>query len=195
MALFGKMYDRVMSWARHPKASYYLGATSFAESSFFPIPVDVLLAPMTLARRDRAWFYAGLATITSVAGAVFGYYIGIALFVQVAEPIIEFYHFENRYIQVRELFDEYGIWIIFIAGFSPIPYKVFTITAGVAHMPLLPFILTSLVARGARFYLVSWLVYIGGDKIEDVLQKRVEQIGWAVVVLVIVGAVVYKLVT
>ncbi|HBE92493.1 MAG TPA: hypothetical protein DDW55_08175 [Gammaproteobacteria bacterium] len=195
MALFGKMYERVMGWARHPKASYYLGATSFAESSFFPIPVDVLLAPMTLARRDKAWFYAGLATITSVAGAVLGYYIGIALFAQVAEPIIAFYHFEDRYIQVRELFDEYGIWIIFVAGFSPIPYKVFTITAGVAHMPLLPFILTSLVARGARFYLVSWLVYIGGDKIEDVLQKRVEQIGWAVVVLVVVAAIVYKLVT
>lgn len=195
MALFGKMYERVMSWARHPKASYYLGATSFAESSFFPIPVDVLLAPMTLARRDKAWFYAGLATVTSVAGAVLGYYIGIALFTQVAEPIIAFYHFEHRYAQVTELFEQYGIWIIFIAGFSPIPYKVFTIAAGVAHMPLLPFILTSLVARGARFYLVAWLVYIGGDKIEDVLQKRIEQIGWAVVVLIVVAVVVYKMLT
>ena len=195
MALFGKMYERVMSWARHPKASYFLGATSFAESSFFPVPVDVLLAPMTLARRDKAWFYAGLATITSVAGAVLGYYIGIALFAQVAEPIIAFYHFEHRYAQVTELFEQYGIWIIFVAGFSPIPYKVFTIAAGVAHMPLLPFILTSLVARGARFYLVSWLVYIGGDKIEDVLQKRIEQIGWAVVVLIVVAVVVYKVMT
>lgn len=195
MALFGKMYERVMSWARHPNASYYLGATSFAESSFFPVPVDVLLAPMTLARRDKAWFYAGLATITSVAGAVLGYYIGIALFAQVAEPIIAFYHFEHRYAQVTELFEQYGIWIIFVAGFSPIPYKVFTIAAGVAHMPLLPFILTSLVARGARFYLVSWLVYIGGDKIEDVLQKRIEQIGWAVVVLIVVAVVVYKVMT
>jgi membrane protein YqaA with SNARE-associated domain len=195
MALFGKMYERVMSWARHPKASYYLGATSFAESSFFPVPVDVLLAPMTLARRDKAWFYAGLATITSVAGAILGYYIGIALFAQVAEPIIAFYHFEHRYAQVTELFEQYGIWIIFVAGFSPIPYKVFTIAAGVAHMPLLPFILTSLVARGARFYLVSWLVYIGGDKIEDVLQKRIEQIGWAVVVLIVVAVVVFKVMT
>jgi len=195
MALFGKMYERVMSWARHPHASYYLGATSFAESSFFPIPVDVLLAPMVLGRRDKAWFYAGLATVMSVAGAVLGYYIGMFLFEQVAQPIIAFYHFEETYQQVHDLFAEYGIWIIFIAGFSPIPYKVFTITAGVAYMPLLPFILTSLIARGARFYLVAWLIYIGGDKIEDVLQKRIEQIGWAVVALVIVGLVVYRLMT
>jgi membrane protein YqaA with SNARE-associated domain len=195
MALFGKLYERTMSWARHPHASVYLGATSFAESSFFPVPVDILLAPMTLARRDRAWFYAGLATIASVAGAVLGYYIGIALFKEVAEPLIAFYHFETRYAQVQQWFAEYGIWIVFVAGFSPIPYKVFTITAGVAHMPLLPFVLTSLVARGARFYLVSGLVYIGGDKIEDVLQKRVEQIGWAVVVLVVLAAIVYKVLT
>ena len=194
MALFGKMYKCVMSWASHPHSTYYLGATSFAESSFFPVPVDVLLAPMTLARQQKAWWYAGIATVMSVAGAVFGYYIGMFLFDQVAQPIIEFYHFEEKFAQVQELFKDYGIWIIFIAGFSPIPYKIFTITAGVAAMPLLPFILTSLVARGARFYLVAGLIRLGGEKIEDVLEKRVEQIGWATVILIAVGVIIFRLV-
>jgi len=131
MAIFGSIYNRVISWARHPHASYYLSGTSIAESSFFPVPVDVLLAPMVLARRDKAWWYASLATIGSVVGAVIGYYIGLFLFDQVAQPIINFYHFQEKFVYVQELFNEYGVWIIFIAGFSPIPYKIFTITAGV----------------------------------------------------------------
>lgn len=193
MAIFGSIYNRVISWARHPHASYYLTGTSIAESSFFPVPVDVLLAPMVLAEREKAWWYAGLATIGSVAGAVIGYYIGLFLFDQVAQPIIDFYHFQEKFVYVQELFNEYGVWIIFIAGFSPIPYKIFTITAGVVGMPLLPFILTSLVARGARFFLVAGLVYAGGEKIDAVLEKRVEQIGWASVIIIVVAIIIYKL--
>ena len=193
MAIFGSIYNRVISWARHPHASYYLTGTSIAESSFFPVPVDVLLAPMVLARRDKAWWYASLSTIGSVVGAVIGYYIGLFLFDQVAQPIINFYHFQEKFAYVQELFNEYGVWIIFIAGFSPIPYKIFTITAGVVGMPLLPFILTSLVARGARFFLVAGLVYAGGDKIDAVLEKRVEHIGWASVVIVVLAIIIYKL--
>ncbi len=193
MAIFGSIYNRVISWARHPHASYYLTGTSIAESSFFPVPVDVLLAPMVLARRDKAWWYASLSTIGSVVGAVIGYYIGLFLFDQVAQPIINFYHFQEKFAYVQELFNEYGVWIIFIAGFSPIPYKIFTITAGVVGMPLLPFILTSLVARGARFFLVAGLVYAGGDKIDAVLEKRVEQIGWASVIIIVLAIIIYKL--
>ncbi|MEA1888844.1 MAG: YqaA family protein [Pseudomonadota bacterium] len=192
MAIFGSIYNRVIGWARHRHASYYLTGTSVAESSFFPVPVDVLLAPMVLARRDKAWWYAMLATAGSVAGAVIGYYIGLFLFDQVAQPIIEFYHFQEKFIYVQTLFEKYGVWIIFIAGFSPIPYKIFTISAGVVGMPLLPFILTSIVARGARFFLVAGLIYAGGDKIEDVLKKRVEQIGWATVVIIVLAAIIYK---
>jgi membrane protein YqaA with SNARE-associated domain len=194
MAIFGSIYNRVISWAKHPHASYYLTGTSIAESSFFPVPVDVLLAPMVLARREKAWWYAGLATIGSVAGAVIGYYIGLFLFDQVAQPIIDFYHFQEKFVYVQDLFNEYGVWIIFIAGFSPIPYKIFTITAGVVAMPLLPFILTSLVARGARFFLVAGLVYAGGDKIDAVLEKRVEHIGWASVIIIVVAIIIYKLI-
>lgn len=194
MALFGSIYKRVIGWAKHRHASYYLSATSFAESSFFPVPVDVLLAPMVLAQREKAWWYALLATVTSVAGAVFGYYIGLFLFDQVAQPIIDFYHFQEKFIYVQELFRKYGVWIIFIAGFSPIPYKIFTITAGVVAMPLLPFILTSLVARGARFFLVAGLLYVGGEKIDAVLEKRVEQIGWASVVIIVLAISIYQLI-
>ncbi len=194
MALFGSIYKRVIGWAKHRHASYYLSATSFAESSFFPVPVDVLLAPMVLAQREKAWWYASLATVTSVAGAVFGYYIGLFLFDQVAQPIIDFYHFQEKFIYVQELFRKYGVWIIFIAGFSPIPYKIFTITAGVVAMPLLPFILTSLVARGARFFLVAGLLYVGGEKIDAVLEKRVEQIGWATVVIIVLAITIYQLI-
>lgn len=192
MAVFGSIYKRVIGWARHRHASYYLTATSVAESSFFPVPVDVLLAPMVLARRDKAWWYATLATVGSVAGAVVGYYIGLFLFDQVAQPIIDLYNFQEKFVYVQSLFNEYGVWIIFIAGFSPVPYKVFTITAGVVGMPLLPFILTSLVARGARFFLVAGLVYAGGDKIDAVLKKRVEQIGWASVVIIVLAAIIYQ---
>lgn len=192
MAIFGSMYKRVIGWARHPHASYYLTGTSVAESSFFPVPVDVLLAPMVLARRDKAWWYAMLATAGSVVGAVIGYYIGLFLFDQVAQPIIELYHFQEKFVYVQSLFEKYGVWIIFIAGFSPIPYKIFTITAGVVAMPLLPFILTSLVARGARFFLVAGLLYAGGDKIDAVLEKRVEQIGWASVIIIVLALIIYK---
>jgi membrane protein YqaA with SNARE-associated domain len=193
MAIFGSMYKRVIGWARHRHASYYLTATSIAESSFFPVPVDVLLAPMVLARREKAWWYAMLATVGSVIGAVIGYYIGLFLFDQIAQPIINFYHFQEKFIYVQELFKEYGVWIIFIAGFSPIPYKIFTITAGVVGMSLLPFILTSLVARGARFFLVAALIYAGGDKMEAVLEKRIEQIGWASVVIIVLAVLIYKI--
>lgn len=192
MAVFGSIYKRVIGWARHRHASYYLTATSVAESSFFPVPVDVLLAPMVLARRDKAWWYATLAMVGSVAGAVIGYYIGLFLFDQVAQPIIDFYNFQEKFVYVQSLFSKYGVSIIFIAGFSPIPYKIFTITAGVVGMPLLPFILTSLVARGARFFLVAGLVYAGGDKIDALLKKRVEQIGWASVVIIVLAVIIYQ---
>jgi membrane protein YqaA with SNARE-associated domain len=192
MAIFGSVYKRVIGWASHPHASYYLTATSVAESSFFPVPVDVLLAPMVLARRDRAWWYAALATLGSVAGAVIGYLIGLFLFDQVAQPIIDLYHFQEKFVYVQSLFADYGVWIIFIAGFSPIPYKIFTITAGVVGMSIVPFLLTSLVARGARFFLVAGLVYAGGDKIDAVLEKRVEQIGWASVIIIVLAILIYK---
>ena len=183
MRLFGPLYERVIEWSRHPHAERYLGAMSFAESSFFPIPVDVMLAPMCVAERKRAWRYALVATVFSVLGGVAGYFIGLGLF-EAIRPWLADSHYWGAYLTSRSWFDKYGIWAIFVAGFSPIPYKVFTIAAGVAALNLPGFFIASLVGRGARFYLVAGLIVLGGDKLEQNLKKYVEGIGWAVVLIV-----------
>jgi membrane protein YqaA with SNARE-associated domain len=184
MRLFGPLYDRVLEWSRHRYAERYLAALSFAESSFFPIPVDVMLAPMALADRSRAWRYAANATIFSVLGGVAGYGIGYAAFESI-HPWLADSHYWEAYETSREWFDLYGVWVIFIAGFSPIPYKVFTIAAGVAALNLPAFFVASLIGRGARFFMVAGLVVLGGDKLESTLRKYVEGIGWAVAALVL----------
>ena len=184
MKLFGPLYDRVLDWSRHQYAERYLGALSFAESSFFPIPVDVMLAPMCIAKREKAWRYAIIATVFSVLGGLAGYAIGLGIF-DVIEPWLADSHYWSAYQTSREWFDTYGVWAIFVAGFSPIPYKVFTIAAGVAALNLPGFFLASVVGRGARFFLVSGLVVLGGDKLDTTLRKYVEGLGWAVVVLAV----------
>jgi len=177
--LFGPLYERVLTWSQHRYAERYLGVLSFAESSFFPIPVDVMLAPMCLAQRSKAWRYATIATVFSVIGGLAGYAIGVGAF-GLIEPWLAVSHYWDAYETSREWFDRYGVWVIFVAGFSPIPYKVFTIAAGVAALNLPGFLFASVIARGARFFLVSGLVVLGGDKLEATLRKYVEWIGWGV---------------
>ena len=184
MNLFAPLYARVLEWSRHQYAERYLGALSFAESSFFPIPVDVMLAPMCLADRRRAWRFASVATVFSVLGGLAGYAIGIVLF-DLIEPWLAESHYWGAYETSRAWFDRYGIVAIFIAGFSPIPYKVFTIATGAAALSLPGFFIASLIGRGARFFLVAGLVVWGGDKLEATLHKYVERIGWGTVVIVI----------
>ena len=183
--MFASLYDRVLEWSRHRHAERYLGVLSFAESSFFPIPVDVMLAPMCLADRKKAWRYASIATVFSVIGGVAGYAIGVVGF-EMLEPWLAESHYWAAYETSREWFDRYGVWVIFVAGFSPIPYKVFTIAAGVAAINLPLFVIASVIGRGARFFLVASLIVWGGDRLETTLQKYVERIGWAVVALVVV---------
>ena len=182
MRLFGPLYERVLDWSRHRHAERYLAALSFSESSFFPIPVDVMLAPMVLADRSKAWRFAANATLFSVLGGVAGYFIGVGLF-EAIEPWLRNSHYWDAYVTSREWFDRYGVWTIFVAGFSPIPYKVFTIAAGVAALNLPGFFIASVVGRGARFFLVAGLIYLGGDRLETTLRKYVEGIGWGVVVI------------
>jgi membrane protein YqaA with SNARE-associated domain len=186
MRLFGPLYERVLDWSRHRLAERYLGALSFAESSFFPIPVDVMLAPMCLADRPRAWRYATVATVFSVLGGVAGYFIGVGLF-EVIEPWLRTSSYWDAYLTSRDWFDRYGPWAVFVAGFSPIPYKVFTIAAGVAALNLPGFFIASAIGRGARFFLVAGLVVVGGDGLESTLRKYVEGLGWAVVVIAVVA--------
>ena len=183
--MFASLYDRVLEWSRHRYAERYLGVLSFAESSFFPIPVDVMLAPMCLADRKKAWRFASIATVFSVIGGVAGYSIGVVGF-EMLEPWLAESHYWTAYETSREWFERYGVWVIFVAGFSPIPYKVFTIAAGVAAINLPLFVVASVIGRGARFFLVASLIVWGGDRLETTLQKHVERIGWAVVALVVV---------
>lgn len=182
MRIFGPLYERVMRWSRHRHAEWYLGAMSFAESSFFPIPVDVMLAPMCMAVPERTWRYALNATIFSVLGGLAGYAIGYLTF-EVIEPWLRDSHYWDAYLTARAWFDEYGIWTVFVAGFSPIPYKVFTIAAGVAALTLPGFFFASLIGRGARFFLVAGIVKYAGPRLEGTLLTYIERIGWAVVVL------------
>ncbi|MES9872620.1 MAG: YqaA family protein [Candidatus Sedimenticola sp. PURPLELP] len=191
MAIFSRLYDRVLEWSRHRHAPRYLAGLSFAESSFFPIPPDVMLAPMTLATPTRAWYLAALTTIASVVGGVLGYLIGFLSF-ELIEPLLRDAGYYPKYLTAREWFDEWGFWAIFLAGFSPIPYKVFTITAGVISMAILPFILASAIGRGARFFLVAGLMAWGGERMEGALRKHIDRIGWATVLIVVVGVVAYR---
>lgn len=191
MKIFSPLYARAMNWARHRHAPWYLGGLSFAESSFFPIPPDVMLAPMSLANPSRAWFFALLTTVTSVAGGLFGYLIGTYAF-ELIEPWLRTTHYWAAYEQAQAWFGEYGFWAIFIAGFSPIPYKVFTIAAGAASMALLPFTLASLIGRGARFFLVAGLMAWGGEKMEATLRRYVDGLGWATVAAVVIGVLIYR---
>ena len=150
-----------------------------------------MLAPMSLANPRRAWWFAMLTTLASVAGGLFGYLIGYFAF-DAIEPWLRDSHYWGAYEQAVAWFAEWGFWAIFIAGFSPIPYKVFTIAAGVASMALLPFTLASLVGRGARFFLVAGLMALGGERMEGALHKYVDRLGWATVALVVAGVLIYR---
>lgn len=191
MKIFSPLYERAMAWSRHRRAPWFLGVLSFAESSFFPIPPDVMLAPMSLANPRRAWWFALLTTLTSVAGGLFGYLIGYFAF-DLIEGWLRGSSYWGAYEQAVAWFDAWGVWAIFVAGFSPIPYKVFTIAAGVAHMALPPFALASLIGRGGRFFLVAGLMAWGGPRMEAVLRKYVDRLGWATVAAVVIGVLVYR---
>ena len=191
MRLFSHIYELVMKWSCHRHAPRYLAGMSFAESSFFPIPVDVMLAPMSLAQPKHAWRFALIATVFSVIGGVAGYLLGYFA-MDLLEPWVQKVGYWDRYQQIIEWFGEWGIWIVFIAGFSPVPYKLFTITAGALNMALIPFIIISLLARGARFYLVSGLMLWGGERMEQQLRKYMDIIGWVVVLLAVVAYVIFK---
>ena len=160
MKLFTSLYDRAMRWSRHPRASWYLGAMSFAESSFFPVPPDVMLAPMCLATPRKAWWFALITTLASVAGGLLGYAIGYFA-IDAITPWLQDSRYWGAFQRAEQWFDQWGVWAIFIAGFSPIPYKVFTVAAGGLSMALLPFTLASFVGRGLRFFLVAAFIYLG----------------------------------
>ncbi len=187
MSPFTWLYKRVLRWAAHRRAPWLLGIISFSESSFFPIPPDVMLAPMSMARPSRALRFALITTVASVAGGMLGYLIG-ALALEWVMPIIVEVGYESAYLTAQQWFADWGFWVVLVAGFSPIPYKVFTIAAGAMTVMLLPFIVASLIGRGARFFLVAGLLAWGGPRLEPWLRRYMERIGWLSVLILIVAA-------
>jgi len=189
--MFTKLYDRVLAWSAHPRAPAYLAGLSAAESSFFPIPPDVMLAPMCLARPAKAWRFAGICTASSVAGGVAGYLIGRLAFEWI-EPWLAASSYAPVFEKAVAAFGEHGFWYILVAGFTPIPYKVFTISAGVVGMPVIPFLGGSLVGRGGRFFLVAGLLRLGGEKFAGRLRQWVDVLGWLVLLAILIGFAIMR---
>lgn len=187
MKIFQPLYDLALRWAKHPHASKYLGGLSFAESVFFPIPPDVMLAPMSLSQPNKAWRFALITTVASIIGGIVGYFMGFYAFDLWLAPLIESWGYTEKLEKTMGWFEQYGIWVVFLAGFSPIPYKIFTVSAGILQMAFMPFLLASAVGRGARFYMVAGLMRFGGAPMEAKLRQYVEVLGWAVVVLAVIA--------
>jgi membrane protein YqaA with SNARE-associated domain len=167
-----RLYDWTLRLAAHPKAQLWLAIVSFAESSFFPIPPDVILAPMAVARPDKWWRSALICTIASALGGVFGYLIGWGLYEAVAIPIIEAYKLEEASVRFRELYLEYDWLVVAIAGFTPIPYKLATIASGAVGMAIVPFVIASVASRGLRFFMVAFVAAKFGPPVLAVIEKR-----------------------
>ena len=171
MNLLRSLYNWTLKKAEHKYSSWVLSIVSFAESSFFPIPPDVLLIPMIIAKRTKAWTYAFICTLSSVLGGVAGYIIGFFLFNSIGILIVEFYHLTNSFNTFENYYKEYGILIVLGAGFTPFPFKFITIASGVFSLNIFLFIFTAFIARGFRFYLLAILLFIFGEKIKFLIDK------------------------
>lgn len=190
--MFRRLYDWTISLSRYRYASWALAVVSFLESSVFPIPPDALLIPMCLAQRQKAFKLAFICTIASVLGGMLGYVIGLYLMETVGEWIINLYGLQEQAQAYMQSYQEYGLWIIFIAGVTPVPYKLITIASGAAHFSLLVFILSSVAARGLRFFLVAALLWKFGEPILAFIEKRLTLLSWAFLIAVVGGFVVVK---
>jgi membrane protein YqaA with SNARE-associated domain len=166
------LYERTLRLAAGPNALAALLAVSFVESSFFPIPPDILLIPMILARPREAWRLAAACTLASVAGGLLGYAIGYFLFDAIGRPILEFYHAMDHYEALRTAFQQWGVWIIILKGMTPIPYKLITIASGVAQFPLSLFVAASIVSRSLRFFVIAVLLWWFGDSVREFIERR-----------------------
>lgn len=187
-----RLYERALKLAASRYAAIWLCVISFSEASFFPIPPDVILCPMILAKPKKAWFYATLCTVSSVIGGLFGWLIGAFLLYYLAMPIVHFYHAEQQLLNLQEKFNTYGVWIILIKGLTPIPYKFVTIASGAAHFSLVPFMIASLVTRGVRFFLEAILLYKFGPPIQNFIEKRMTLVATVFGILLVGGFIAFK---
>ena len=185
-----RLYDETMALAAHRHALLLLAAVAFVESSVFPIPPDVLLVPMVLAARARAWRIAAVCTAASVAGGLAGYGIGYFLFESVGRPLLEFYGHTEAFVSFRDTYNAWGLWIVFAAGLTPLPYKVFTIASGVTGLNVAVFVLGSVLSRGLRFFVVAGLLWYFGPPIRSFVERHLGKLAAAFLLLLVGGFVV-----
>ena len=187
MRPFYTLYNKILEWSSSRFAVIWLATISFLESSILPWPIqDFLLASMSLKNRSKAFYFAAICTIASVLGGIAGYYIGVYAIVKIG-PILANLGYESKIELLKSYFETWDIWFILVAGFSPIPYKLFTITAGILGMSIFPFIALSLISRGARYFLISYLVRKFGKRADAWLNKYIDRLGYALIVIVVLG--------
>ena len=186
------LYDRVLALAAHRRAPAYLAAVSFAESSVFPIPPDAMLIPMCIARPERAYRYAAVCTAASVLGGVLGYLIGLYLFEALAEPVLRAYGYADALARFQGWYDRWGALVILIKGLTPIPYKIVTIASGAAHFSFAVFLAASVATRGARFFLLAFLLRRFGPPVRDFIERRLTLVTTGAAAGLVVGFVALK---
>jgi membrane protein YqaA with SNARE-associated domain len=190
--MFDRLYSQALVLAASRYAMLAMAAISFAESSFLPLPPDILLVPMILAQPRRAWLIAAVCTVASVLGGFVGYAIGYYLFDAIGRPVLEFYHAMGRYEALKAAFAEWGAWIIVLKGLTPIPFKLVTIASGVAHFDLVAFALASLVSRSLRFFLLAALLWRFGDPVREFIERRLMLVTSAFALALVGGFVVLR---
>ena len=187
-----RLYDRILALSASPRAPLWLFLVALAEASVFPIPPDLLLIPMVLTRPERAWRFALITTLGSVAGGALGYLIGYAVFNSLALPVLALYHYEGAFQAFQARFAQYGLWLILIKGLTPIPYKIVTIASGAAAFSFPLFMAASVLTRGARFFLVAALLYWIGPPVQHFVERRLTLVTTVVAVALVGGFVVLR---
>jgi len=189
---FKKLYDWVLHWADTPYGVPALFLLAFVESSFFPIPPDILLMALALSRQKKSFYFAAVATIGSVSGGMLGYLIGLKLMEAIGYPILEFYGFMDQFDSIADIYRRYSGWAVGIAGFTPIPYKVFTIAAGACTISFSIFVIASIVGRAGRFFLVAGIFYFFGARVRTIIETYFNILSIVFVVLLIAGFILIK---
>lgn len=187
------IYRWTINWSKTPHAVWALFFIALAESSFFPIPPDILLIAMGIAAPTRAFFYAFVSTVGSILGGIIGYLIGWQFMASVGQHIIQFYGLSEKYLQVQSLYQSYDVWATFLGGFTPLPYKLFTISAGLFNINFAAFLIASIVARGARFFLVGTIIYFTGMKIQGFIEKYLNLVTTGFAITLILGYLFLRL--
>ncbi|KAA0681089.1 YqaA family protein [Roseomonas genomospecies 6] len=188
------LYNRILQLSARKDAVWWMSAVSFAESSFFPLPPDIMLVPMCLAEPKKLWRYTNICALASLIGGLFGYAVGFYLFESIGRLIIDLYNAQESFQRFQDMFAEFGPWFLILKGITPIPYKLLTITAGFAHLDLTVFILCSIVARFSRFYMIAILLHFYGPQVRDIIEKRLMLVTTVLLVIIIGGLLSFKFV-